>query len=74
MDLRYVYNDKPIAEGERVFFYEGGKLFVRTGLVGTTADDATYRKREVYDAASAAPTNTAPVAGDISITGTVTNG
>lgn len=74
MDLRYVYSDQPIAEGERVFFYESGRLYVRTGLVGATADAATYRLREVYDASATTPTNHPPVAGDVSFTGDVTNG
>lgn len=50
IDLRYVYNDQPVAEGERAFVYQGGRLFVRTGVLSITDQDITYRLREVYDA------------------------
>lgn len=73
MKLYYVYNDQPIAEGERVFFYEGGKLYVRTGLdaAQSTPDQAVYRKREVYDAT--AP-NLSPAGGNVATSATVPAG
>lgn len=52
MDLRYVYNDQPVAEGGREIQLVGGRLFVRTGIksVDLVAGEITYRLREVYDA------------------------
>lgn len=80
MDLRYVHNDQPVAEGERAVFYEAGKLCVRTSLLSSSLTDpammtATYRLREVYDAAAVVtpPANTPPVARDSS-TATVDQG
>ena len=69
MDLRYVHNDQPVAEGERAVFYEVGKLCVRTSLLSSSLTDpammtATYRLREVYDKAAAQPVNHPPVARD----------
>jgi len=61
IDLRYSYNDQPVAEGERAMIYQGGRLYVRTGLKGNTADEITYRLREVYVAA--ASVTLPPVAG-----------
>ncbi len=71
MDLRYVHNDQPVAEGERAVFYEGGKLCIRTSLLSSSLTDpammtVTYRLREVYDKAAVQPqpVNHAPVAQD----------
>lgn len=71
MDLRYVHNDQPVAEGERAVFYEGGKLCVRTSLLSSSLTDpammtVTYRLREVYDKAAVQPVNHPPVARDSS--------
>ena len=67
IDLRYVYNDQPIAEGERAMIYQGGRLYVRTGLKSNTADEITYRLREVY-VVVAAPVNIPPEGGNVSLT------
>lgn len=69
MDLRYVYNDQPIAEGERAILYKGNKLYVRTGYLGDDLTDPnlmtmTYRLREIYDKPSVQPINHPPVAKD----------
>lgn len=60
MDLRYVFSKQPVAEGERVVLYQGGKLYVRTSLKAASVDDpaaqsVTYTLREVYDAATVTP-------------------
>lgn len=62
IDLRYSYNDQPVAEGERAMIYQGGRLYVRTGVKGNTPDEITYRLREVYSAAQI-PTSQPPVPG-----------
>lgn len=72
MAYRYRYNDSLLAEGERTMVLKAGVLYVRTGVIDTTADQINYRLREVYD--DAAPANHPPVAGNISVTGSVTNG
>ena len=72
MAYRYRYNDSFLAEGERAFVLQGGKLYVRTGVLSATVDQITDRLREVYD--DAAPVNNPPVAGDVTFTGDVTNG
>ena len=58
MDLRYLYNGQPIAEGERAMIYQGGQLHVRTGVKGfdPVTGEIIYRTREVYDAAKPIPT------------------
>lgn len=63
MTLLYVHNGQPVAEGERTMFLEGGRMFVRTGLVGTDMADpanmtVTYRLREVYQAGAPIPSVT----------------
>ncbi len=72
MAYRYRYNDSLLAEGERTFVLQGGKLYVRTGVLTSTPDQITYRLREVYD--DAAPINHPPTAGDVTITGDLPNG
>ncbi len=66
MQLKYVYNGQPVADGERVVFTDHGKMFVRTGLLGTdlVAGTITYRLREVIDAS----TGSAPVGGNFTAT------
>ena len=49
MAYRYIYNDSLLAEGERTVVLQNGKLYVRTGVLGTTDDQINYRLREVYD-------------------------
>ena len=73
MDLRYVHDRRAVAEGERAVLYQDGKLYVRTGVLGSDVADPdlktiTYRLREVYDAAAVAtpPANNPPVARDSS--------
>lgn len=73
MDLRYVHNGQAVAEGERAVLYQGGKLYVRTGLLGSDVADpdlktVTYRLREVHDAAAAQPVNHPPHSGDVTST------
>ena len=53
MAYRYIYNDSLLAEGERTVVLQNGKLYVRTGVLGTTDDQINYRLREVYDDAAA---------------------
>lgn len=67
MDLRYVYNGQPVAEGERAMIYQGGRLYVRTGVKGfdPVTGEITYRLREVYVAASQ---NQPPTGGNVSLT------
>lgn len=72
MAYRYRYNDALLAEGERAFVLQDGRLCVRTGVLSVTPDQITYRLREVYD--DAAPVNHAPVAGDVTFSGDVSNG
>lgn len=70
MDLRYVHDNQPIAEGERAVLYKGGKLYVRTGFLGEDLTDPKnltmkYRLREVYDKpVVVVPVNNPPVAAD----------
>ncbi len=69
MDLRYVYNDSPVAAGERTVLYENGKLYVRTSYKGTDFTDPdniimNFRLREVYDKQVVVPMNTPPVGGN----------
>lgn len=71
MDLRYVHNDQPVAEGERAVLYQGDTLYVRTSFLSASVTDpdlksVTYRLREVYDKAAAQPVNHPPVARDSS--------
>lgn len=63
-DLRYVHDNRPVAEGERSITYEAGRLYVRTGVKGfdPVLGEITYRLREVYDAARGTPTK-APISG-----------
>lgn len=69
MAYRYRYNDSLLAEGERTFVLQGGRLYVRTGVLSTSADQITYRLREVYDDAVAPPpANLPPAGGDITAT------
>lgn len=67
MDIRYVYNDQPIAEGERAMIYQDGKLHVRTGVKGfdPVTGEIVYRTREVYDAAQTV--NQPPVGGNVTL-------
>lgn len=41
MAYRYRYNDSLLAEGERTFVLQGGKLYVRTGVLTSTPDQIT---------------------------------
>jgi len=67
MAYRYRYNDALIAEGERTVFIQNGKIYVRTGLIDSTDDSASYRLREIYDDA----VNHPPIAQSFNITGTI---
>jgi hypothetical protein len=69
MDLRYVYNGQPVAEGERAMIYQGGRLYVRTGVKGfdPVTGEIIYRTREVYDAAKPIQ-NIPPAGGNVSLT------
>lgn len=60
MSLRYVYSDQPVAEGARDLFLDGGRMFVRTGIVARDADGVTYRLREVYDDSVGRPDDPEP--------------
>jgi len=73
MAYRYVYNNQLIAEGDRDVFFEGGKLFIKTGIIPLSfnGEQVSYRVREIYDDRSIETSNTPPVAGDILIEGTV---
>jgi hypothetical protein len=69
MDLRYIHDDQPVAQGERVILYKGNKLYVRTGFLGEDLTDPNmmtmkYRLREIYDKAVVQPVNHAPTAAD----------
>lgn len=74
MAWRYRYNGQPVADGERTVLLDTGKVYVRTGLLGTALTDpanqtVTYRLREIYDDAVAPPPmNNPPIAGSTSET------
>lgn len=57
IDLRYIYNDQPVAEGERAVIYQAGRLYVRTGVksIDPATGEITYRMREVYVAVNQPP-------------------
>lgn len=66
IDLRYFYNDQPVAEGERAIVYQGGRLYVRTGVksIDPVTGEITYRMREVYAAGSQ---NQPPAGGNVTL-------
>ena len=66
IDLRYFYNDQPVAEGERAIVYQDGRLYVRTGTkaIDPALGEISYRMREVYVASGA---NQPPAGGNISL-------
>lgn len=72
-DLRYVFNNQPLAHGERTFVYlEDGTLCVRTAVQSNSKEQITYTLREVYAAGQVVePKNTAPMSGAVDMTFTV---
>ncbi len=66
IDLRYFYNDQPVAEGERAIVYQDGRLYVRTGTkaIDPVTGEIIYRLREVYAAGSQ---NQPPAGGNVTL-------
>ena len=64
IQLFYVHDGRPVAEGERVVVYQAGRLFVRTGTkpLDPTTGQISYTLREVK-----VVVNTAPVGGNLTM-------
>lgn len=68
MTWRYRQTGQPVAEGERTVLLQGGRFYVRTGVLAVSVDDPanqqiSYRLREVFD--DTAPVNHPPTAGSV---------